>query len=190
MNTKLTKYLTLLLFIAGFVFLALTFYNVLLVKKSSLYVKTSEYFDLEYFLNNSTFSKKYYYENPYSKYTALFIITSDDCNPCKKELLNINKYLNENSVKLNINRIVLINDTNQVRSLWFAKTLRINEPKLCGSDPKYSNILFNYPDRENERQVMIIDNKNKLVIGRITLRRNFLSDTTSLKNIINDILKK
>ena len=120
MNKKtIIKIATIMLIITSIVLLVLSVYNIFRARADEeLFLLTNQDFELNEFINRTTLSKKYFFdETTTSKFTALLLINSEDCNPCKENLINFSSFLTKNRNKYNINQIIIIKDTNENKAL-------------------------------------------------------------------------
>lgn len=190
MNKKtIIKITTIILIISSIVLLVSSVYNFFKARTDKkLFLLTNQNFELNEFIKNTTLSKRYFFEETnISKFTALLLINSEDCNPCKKNLINFSSFLTKNRNKYDINQIILIKDTNENKALWFSNTLRANVPKLCGYDQIYIPQLEIYGRTVNSRQLILVDNVKKIICARVRIVRNNLLSNEKLEEIFNTI---
>ncbi|MEW6507679.1 MAG: hypothetical protein AB1432_08040 [Bacteroidota bacterium] len=146
--------------------------------EEKLLVFTNEEFDLNNFLNNTSFSKNdFTLDSGYYKRTVLFYINSDDCNPCMKNLRRISEIVKINKKEFSANQIIVIKDINIKRAYWFSKTIKLNVPMLFGFDSNYVKKFEKTVLSEKERQILLIENgKNKIIARMKLIRNNLISD--------------
>lgn len=183
------KIATSLLILSSVVLLILSILDFIKAEsEEELYKLTNEDFDLNEFIDKTTLSKKYFFnENTTSNFTSILYINSEDCNPCKKNLINFSNFLESNFNKYNTNQIIIIKDTNQNKALWFSNTLHINVPKLCGYDQLYVPQFERYNASQNSRQLILVDNIEKKIRARVKIVRNNLLSNEKLEEIFNTI---
>jgi hypothetical protein len=183
------KIVTIILIISSIVLMVISILDFIKTdSEEELFILTNDNFDLNEFINKTTLSKKYFSnEITTSKFTSILFINSDDCNPCKKNLINFSNFLEKNKKKYNTNQIIIIKDTNQKKALWFSNTLRVNVPKLCGDDQQYMAQFERYGDSQNTRQLILVDNARKKIRARVKIVRNNLLSNEKLEAIFNKI---
>lgn len=168
-----------LLIFGGIIFLALSIRNYFeLTDKENLYYYPNESIDVGNFYGNlKTTSHNDLQYHVDSEFTFLYLIDTDDCNVCRKELEATIQFVDDNYSNENIEQIIVIIDDNIKRAAWFAKAFPFNYPLyILNSNAAVLNTLTKFRDSIKERQLIVINNiENKIKMRMQLIKGNITS---------------
>ena len=167
------KHLTKVIIIIGIIFIILGIVKYIQnMNYVRSYYKVSENFDVISFYNCSKFN----FQDMDSiknikKYHVLFLFSSDDCDPCIKEVIAYSELLKNKYSNYSIQSAAVVVDTNSMRLKMFIRRNTFHVPIIYGYDSSYVKQLQLYNGREQKRQIIIIDTHKKEIILRVFLKK-------------------
>lgn len=176
----------------GVILIFFTIYNFIKYKDSTrIYIQSNESFNVENFINNTTLLKTYFKPiNFRGKYLALYLINTNDCRICLKEMFDFMKYLKNNFAGTILQQLIVIYDVNVQRARWFANTIDTSLPILCGNDNNFESSLYKYNDSIEKRQLIFIDINRQRIILRVKLQKGIITSDADKKEIISLLNKQ
>lgn len=183
---KIIDKLHYLLFAIGFVFLYLIIYHYIDTPPTFQKIETTEAFDLDEFLEKTDFAKMDSLDSKKS-ITLLYMITTNSCNPCIKEVQHFHSIIDENGLKNKFNQFLIVTDAKVNKAKRFARTVQFDIPVFYGYDSNYVNVLQKFGNETEERQLIVIDNMSKQIVKRIKLKVGVITEKEDKLDLINSI---
>ncbi len=126
------------------------------------------------------------------KYTAIFLVTSDNCSVCMGQFQIYKRFFEEANIEGLFNKIVAVNDSNLARAKWYARINDLKENTIALKNQNLKNILCKYGDSDYEKQLIVINNEKGEIVLRVKVKPGieigFEELTKRFKDILSNVI--
>lgn len=155
--------------ILSMILIILTVYFRISLSMDSLDIAVNEKFDTKKFYEKNKFFSSSGKLKLTSEYLAIFLFTTDDCNPCLKELKSMSDFIDLNFTEEKINKILIIADKNINKARWYSRFINFNIETMYGYDQEYIKVLEKFEEIKLKRQLIIVNLETNTIVRRIKL---------------------